>query len=149
MWLARDKDNTLTLFQSKPERVDFGDLFYCKDEDRVMDLDENLYPEVTWENSPIEVELHFTDRHKSEIDYINKVLEGYENKDFTIFEEVSFCTLKNHLHSLGWEDGDNDDYTNGWQVDYWWRMIDPKGVTYCVEGSLHDDSIIKIWKDNN
>lgn len=53
-WIARDKERKLHLFSFKPERVrtHFGGFY-----DDKWEIDENLYPEVTWENSPQQVEL--------------------------------------------------------------------------------------------
>ena len=55
LWIARDKGGELYLYDVCPERrcvffwIQFG---YTS----IM-LDENMFPEVTWENSPQEVEL--------------------------------------------------------------------------------------------
>ena len=56
LWVARNVDNTLVLFQSKPiltDEVIWGEIL---NED-YMFIPEYLYPEVTFENSPMEVEL--------------------------------------------------------------------------------------------
>ena len=56
MWIARNVDNTLVLFQSKPilnNEVMWDEIL---NED-YMFISEYLYPEVTFENSPMEVEL--------------------------------------------------------------------------------------------
>ena len=55
MWIARDKDGSLALFRYKPFKMRY-DTFdkFCGD---IIELDKNLYPEVTFENSPQEVEL--------------------------------------------------------------------------------------------
>ena len=59
-WIARDSDNELFLFESEPV------LRGCKNHlwyepldkfERCSKLDEFLFPEVTFENSPMEVEL--------------------------------------------------------------------------------------------
>lgn len=55
-WIARNVDNTLVLFQSKPilnNEVVWDEIL---NED-YMFISEYLYPEVTFENSPMEVEL--------------------------------------------------------------------------------------------
>ena len=53
MWIVRDKNGYLGLFNSKPELyVDFyynGEPFFY--------IDKTLFPEITFENSPVEVEL--------------------------------------------------------------------------------------------
>ena len=76
MWLARDKDGTLCLYENKPNKcTDFflhtpGNLF---SQDNVNYYDENYYdgsielndsyfPEVTFENSPIELEFKIINR---------------------------------------------------------------------------------------
>lgn len=53
LWLARDLDGTLKLHESKP---------YCPfntwhNTNQEFYLDNNLFPEVTYDNSPQEVEL--------------------------------------------------------------------------------------------
>ena len=64
VWIARDKYGLLALYYSKPTRVtghDEDDLGvhtfgYFKD-DRIGYLNKGDFPEVTWENSPQQVEL--------------------------------------------------------------------------------------------
>ena len=56
MWIARNVDNTLVLFQSKPILKDELIWDEILNED-YMFIPEYLYPEVTFENSPKEVEL--------------------------------------------------------------------------------------------
>ena len=55
LWIARDKDGLLYLYDHTPEKR--GEYFqtYAGYED--MPLDERMFPEVTFENSPQEVEL--------------------------------------------------------------------------------------------
>lgn len=52
LWVARDKDGWLRLFQTKPERDyeswEGGDYFYLRSDE---------FPEVKWEDGPIEVAL--------------------------------------------------------------------------------------------
>ena len=56
LWIARNVDNTLVLFQSKPILKDELIWDEILNED-CMFIPEYLYPEVTFENSPMEVEL--------------------------------------------------------------------------------------------
>ena len=56
MWIARNIDNTLVLFQSKPILTDEIIWDEILNEDSMF-IPEYLYPEVTFENSPMEVEL--------------------------------------------------------------------------------------------
>lgn len=56
LWIARNTDDTLVLFQSKPI---LGSNFIWEEllNEDCMYIEEYLFPEVTWENSPKEVEL--------------------------------------------------------------------------------------------
>ena len=39
--------------------------------------------------------------------------------------------------SRGWKDNHEDDWTNGWEVDYWYRMAHPNREDYLhINGSL-------------
>ena len=58
LWLARDKDGFLTLFKSKPERaheewVDFNP----ETEEQFIFIDNSLFPNLKWEDEPIEVNI--------------------------------------------------------------------------------------------
>lgn len=79
MWLARDKNWRLYLYSTKPIRNIVSGCFYIGDNsknifitselddegcidfnhDACIEIDEKEYPEVTWENSPIELRLTF------------------------------------------------------------------------------------------
>ena len=65
LWIARDKDGELCLYKTKPwKRVNTiynNDEFDCDDD--FMEIDSNLFPEVTFENSPQRVELELPDLH--------------------------------------------------------------------------------------
>ena len=56
LWIARDKDNTLIIFQSKPLLDNKCNWYEILNEDFML-IPEYLFPEVTFENSPQEVEL--------------------------------------------------------------------------------------------
>lgn len=56
LWIARDKNGALALYTVKPT------LWYNKQyegtyDSQMIDLDEELFPEVTFENSPQQVEI--------------------------------------------------------------------------------------------
>lgn len=53
VWIARDKNGELCLYKSKPRRC--GLCFDC--DEMFMPMDEDMFPEITWENSPKEFEL--------------------------------------------------------------------------------------------
>lgn len=50
LWIARDKDNRLFIYEEKPYKED--EIFACDGCSDYWQLDEKLYPEVTFENSP-------------------------------------------------------------------------------------------------
>jgi hypothetical protein len=60
MWVARDKDGRLGITEEKPSRytVDAADgpVFWSSD-DTGMFINPNLFPDLKWEDDPIEVEL--------------------------------------------------------------------------------------------
>ncbi len=59
MWITRDKYNCVMAFADKPIRGEsvfkspYPDIY--ESEYRLMYLDDNEFPEVTWENSPKEI----------------------------------------------------------------------------------------------
>lgn len=59
MWVARDKDNKLVLYEFEPTR--HYDKWYDYDNGTMyglIELDESLFPNLKWEDEPIEVGLH-------------------------------------------------------------------------------------------
>lgn len=59
MYVARDKDGQLWLFTYKPRRSTDA-WHYAEGDDGygdIMELNPELYPEVTWDSEPIEVTL--------------------------------------------------------------------------------------------
>ena len=64
MWIARDKDGELTLFSNKPHRCtsigkdnEYWDIVLVNKYTSAMILNSNMFPNLTWEDEPIEVEL--------------------------------------------------------------------------------------------
>lgn len=60
MWIARDRDGCLYLFHRKPVR--HKNMYMCwdlpyNDAREPMLLDKSLFPNLTWDDEPIEVEL--------------------------------------------------------------------------------------------
>lgn len=49
MWVARDKDGMLFLYESKPKKNKPSDTFWSSD-DLMMRLDCELFPNVKWED---------------------------------------------------------------------------------------------------
>ena len=67
LWIARDKDNALWLYNAKPIKNEslgafvgtgFENGYWCEE----YSLDEESFPEVTFENSPQEVELKLIEK---------------------------------------------------------------------------------------
>lgn len=58
MWMARDKSGDLYLYKSKPI-VNEG-IWYCRE--GLWSISNYLFPEVTFENSPVEVELKLIEK---------------------------------------------------------------------------------------
>ena len=56
LWIARNKDNNLIVFQSKPILNDWQEWDEILNEDFML-IPEYLFPEITFENSPVQVEL--------------------------------------------------------------------------------------------
>jgi hypothetical protein len=74
MYLARDAyKNRLNLFENRPHK----DGLFWVDKGQVFILDKNSYPEVTWENSPVKVELVKVQEKESEC--IIKMREKLKN----------------------------------------------------------------------
>lgn len=55
LWIARDSNNSLFLHDEKPELEKLYGYWYS---DNSYQLDRDEFPEVTFENSPQEVELN-------------------------------------------------------------------------------------------
>ena len=58
LWIARDKDGTLLLSDKLPYLPNKDYTFFCfGDGVSIYNLDRNMFPEVTFENSPQQVEI--------------------------------------------------------------------------------------------
>lgn len=64
MWVARDMDGELYLFDAYPEKE--SEHFGCQFGYKSMMLDERLFPEVNWENSPVKAELNLVGLKKED-----------------------------------------------------------------------------------
>lgn len=56
LWIARDKSDLLTVYNEKPE-LHYGKYWDGDYGTQAIDVPEEMFPEVTFENSPQEVEL--------------------------------------------------------------------------------------------
>ena len=58
-WIARDRDNSLALFKTRP--INHADLCWVPREDvdcgNYINLPESEFPEVTFDNSPKEIDV--------------------------------------------------------------------------------------------
>ena len=64
LWIARGNDNALYLFDSKPTMVEIFDatwMWMCYN-GGAMRISADMFPEVTFENSPMEVELKLIEK---------------------------------------------------------------------------------------
>ncbi|MBQ0073637.1 MAG: hypothetical protein KBT34_05545 [Prevotella sp.] len=90
MWVARDKDGTLFLYQSIPDR---GKATFEPNDGSYMDIDSDLFPDLKFEDEPIQVSLclnnerYHTVKHEElnrlyEIDWrysdMKETLESYQ-----------------------------------------------------------------------
>lgn len=63
MWVARDKDEDLWLYTDKPKRSQTNCWWEADtqtnplDADEVMLINRELFPDLSWEDEPIEVDL--------------------------------------------------------------------------------------------
>ena len=60
LWVARDKDEMLYIYRGKPKKLETlfyadYDLLQHSPEMEYFSLPKDMYPEVTWENSPKEL----------------------------------------------------------------------------------------------
>ena len=53
IWIARDKDGSLYLYEGKPYRK--GYVWMYRYEHEPYEIDNDWFPEITWENEPIEL----------------------------------------------------------------------------------------------
>ena len=58
MWIARDSDGSLFLFQEKPQKKSDDRITWWWSNGECMQINKIYYPEVTFENSPQEVRLN-------------------------------------------------------------------------------------------
>lgn len=90
MWVARDKNSNLQLFiSSKPERDNdrgIWDIFVEENgmkigrniEDFIY-IDENLFKNLSWEDSPIEVRLERVVTEENNKDWLKEIFNKWKN----------------------------------------------------------------------
>lgn len=95
LWVARDFDGVLNLYVTKPSLDSIDNMYYADSdmEDDYLNIDKELFPEVTFENSPQEVELKLVEnlkmaqnKHgeniKDSIELLNLYKQCWEKIDF-------------------------------------------------------------------
>ena len=74
MYIARATNNVLTLHQSQPRKVrmdnETEDFFWASDIETQSFLNKNLFPEITIENSPMEIEVNLKGNQEGTYDEI-------------------------------------------------------------------------------
>ena len=61
LWIARDQNGDLFLYPIKPDRYVTENYVFFNGDDW-WNIDSDLFPEVTFENSPMEVELKLIEK---------------------------------------------------------------------------------------
>ena len=85
LWVAREKRGGLFLYKTKPILdCDFG--IWFSDLDCMGTISKNLFPELKWEDEPIEVELRqaVTDIDAKANEYSNNVTDNKEIRELII-----------------------------------------------------------------
>jgi hypothetical protein len=65
-------------------------------------------------------------------------LEEGRKKEIRFETPIPLQLIIHCAEERGWEDDHEDDFTNGWEVDYFYRMVNPNIKDKClgIEGSL-------------
>lgn len=64
MYVARDKNKSLWLFVDKPKRSQNNDWWRTSSQDdECLEINGDLFPDLSWEDEPLEVELRADDKH--------------------------------------------------------------------------------------
>lgn len=84
LWVARDNNGKLYLYNEKPEY--YNDLKVWFSGRICAKLDNNIFPDLTWKDEPIEVELRpaITDLYAKANEYANSVTDNEEIKELII-----------------------------------------------------------------
>lgn len=100
MWIARDKDGTLRLFDNIPVKHEEG-YWTSQRGYNDIELDSRLFPEVTWENSPKKIEL-------VEEDLVEKACKWLDDNLYTThdmfnnvgIDSVDSCTVEEFIEKF-------------------------------------------------
>ena len=85
LWVARDKSGKLFAYDSKPKRECYLGFWYS-DLNCVVPISRNFFPELTWEDEPLEVELRptITDLDIKAQEYANSVTDNKELREMIV-----------------------------------------------------------------
>ena len=85
LWVAREKRGGLFLYETKPKRECYLGFWYS-DLNCAGSISGNFFPDLTWEDEPIEVELRpaITDIDAKAKEYANNVTDNKEIKELII-----------------------------------------------------------------
>ena len=84
IWLARDKDNELNGYERKPFRQEE---YFVHCGGKVYFIDDNLFPEVTWKNSPQQAEFKLTSNTISNVKERLKMIKDLKPEFAQVIEE--------------------------------------------------------------
>ena len=101
LWIARDKDDSLNLYDNIPDKRSEYFLPYAGYDD--MPLDERLLPEVTFESSPQEVKLVLENISESIVnEFMNTLNFTYDKSEKCMIAKIhnaDLISLKNIIES--------------------------------------------------
>lgn len=85
LWVARDKSGELFAYDSKPKRESYLGFWYS-DLNCMGKVSKDLFPELKWEDEPIEVELRpaITDLDAKAKEYADSVTDNKQIKELII-----------------------------------------------------------------
>lgn len=94
MWIARD-DYGLWLFVNKPVKtILYGDKYFIKRDNTRYSIDSNLFPEITFENSPKQIKFELVEE-----DVIEKACKWLDNNLYTtcdVFNNTGVDSVDGH-----------------------------------------------------
>lgn len=77
LYIARDKNNDLTLFHSKPRR--HNDHWVASE---YMPISNDMFPDLTWDDEPKQVSLMLRDLEKTELDLMDDKIKELESLNY-------------------------------------------------------------------
>lgn len=87
MFVARDRDFSLSLYSIKPIRNEEEGYWVTNSPLSIIKIDKDLFPDLTWEMEPKEVELNFTISVSND-DAVEKEADESDNPQVETVENV-------------------------------------------------------------